>query len=120
MYWPGSTREGSARKALTTPQSMMGLVGKGTKSRSQSASNSGPRDLTSSGVRRSLAQTSGFSRISKISSTAGRSEEGSRTNSIPSKHRILLGGCFGEVFPSAQNAVEGFFGVERGFVGVED
>jgi hypothetical protein len=58
MYWPGSTSEGSARNAFTTPQSISGRVGKGAKSRFQSASNSGPRDFTSEGVRRSLAQTS--------------------------------------------------------------
>jgi hypothetical protein len=59
MYWPGSTREGSARKAFTTPQSMRGRVGYGANERSQSAWNSGPRVAISLSEGLSLAQMSG-------------------------------------------------------------
>jgi hypothetical protein len=58
MYWPGSTRDGSARKAFTTPQSIRGLEGCGAKSRSQSFWKFGPRAAMSWLPGRSLAQTS--------------------------------------------------------------
>lgn len=58
MYWPGLTREGSARKAFTTPQSMRGRVGYGANERSQSAWKSGPRAAISLSVGLSLAQMS--------------------------------------------------------------
>lgn len=58
MYWPAGTREGSARKAETWPQSMSGRVGDGAKNLSQSVLKLGPRELISFSEGRSLAQIS--------------------------------------------------------------